>query len=131
LTLPSSVEAEVLLRLYSLRWKIELLFKMMKTFLNLRKVDDVNPDRASVSLYVSLISMTLLSFVTATIVDKEISLYKTSKAFIKNIRQFFDFINNKKKCAVSWLSEILGKIALKESRKNRPSTKRLLEVSYA
>lgn len=129
--LPSSVEAEVLLQLYRLRWQIELFFKMMKTFLNLRKIEAVNLYRARVSLYVSLIALTLLSFVTATVIDKEISLYKASKAFIKNVRVFFDFINNKKQCAVSWLASVLGRTALKESRKNRPSTKLLLEVSYA
>ena len=47
---------------------------MMKTFLNLRSVDSVNPHRASVSLYVSLIAMTLLSFIATTIVDKERNL---------------------------------------------------------
>jgi hypothetical protein len=128
--LPLSAEADVLLRLYSLRWQIELLFKMMKTFLNLKNVDSVNQHRASISLYVSLIAMTLLSLVATTIVDKEISLYKASKAFIKNIREFFNFINSKT-CAISWFKAVLCKFALKESRLKRPSTKLSLEASYA
>jgi hypothetical protein len=74
--------------------------------------------------------MTLLSFVTATIADKEISLYKASKLFVKNIREFFNFIN-KKVCAISRLRKILRKFAEKESRLRRPSTKHSLEVSYA
>lgn len=128
--LPSSVAADVLLRLYSLRWQIELLFKMMKTFLNLRNIDPVNQYRASVSLYISLIAMTLLSFIATTIIDKEISLYKASKALIKNIREFFNFINSKT-CALSWFRAILYKFALKESRLKRPSTMLSLETSYA
>lgn len=128
--LPLSVDADILLRLYSLRWQIELLFKMMKTFLNLRSADSVNQHRASISLYVSLIAMTLLSLVATTIVDKEISLYKASKVFIKNIRIFFNFINSKT-CAISWFKTVLCKFALKESRPKRPSTKHSLEASYA
>jgi len=128
--LPSSVEADVLLKIYSLRWQIELLFKMMKTFLNLRNIDAVNQHRVLISLYTSLISMTLLSFVANTLIDKEISLYKASKIFIKNIRTFFSFINSKN-CAISWLKEILGQFALKESRPRRPSTRLSLELSYA
>jgi len=127
--LPLSVEANILLKLYSLRWQIELLFKMIKTFLNLKKVDDVNPNRASISIYISLIAMTLLSYVVMTIIDKEISLYKASKILIKNIRKFFNLINGKKKYAVIWLREQISLFALKESRPNRPSTKLLLEAS--
>lgn len=129
--LPPTVEADILLQLYSLRWQIELLFKMMKTFLALRRIEDANQYRASLSLYVSLIAMTLLSLVVSTIVDEDISLYKAGKVFIKNGRRFFSFINDEKKHAVSWLSELLSRFALKESRKKRPSTKRLLELSHA
>jgi hypothetical protein len=129
--LPSSVEASVLLQFYGLRWQIELLFKMMKTFLNLRKVNEVNQYRAQLSLYISLIAMTLLSLVAMTIPGKEISLYKASKLFVKNIRVFINIINNKGECVISWLANQLSKFALKESRSHRPSTKRSLAEHYA
>lgn len=128
--LPLLVEADVLLQLYSLRWQIELLFKMMKSFMSLRCVDSANQYRASVSLYVSLIAMTLLSFAATTIIDKEISLYKASKIFVKNIREFLELLGGKI-CAISWFKKILCKFALKESRPKRPSTKLSLEASYA
>lgn len=129
--LPGEVEANILWQLYSLRWQIELLFKMMKTFLNLRKIENTNGHRACISLYISLITMTLLSWVAMTIVDQEISLYKASKLFINNIRVFFNLINNKKQCAISWLRDKLYKFALKESRPSRPSTRLSLETRYA
>lgn len=128
--LPQSVMPITLLQLYRLRWQIELFFKMMKTFLNLRKIDEVNQSRASISLYISLIAITLLSFIAMTIKDKEISLYKSAKIFVKNIRPFFDLIHNAQ-CAISWMRNLLSKFSLKESRPNRPSTKRLLEFNYA
>lgn len=128
--LPQSVKAQTLLQLYSVRWQIELFFKMLKTFLNLRTIDEVNQSRASISLYISLIAVTLLSFVAMTIQNKEISLYKSANVFVKNIRTFFDIIRNTE-CAISWMQNLLCKFALKESRPNRPSTKRLLEFNYA
>lgn len=127
--LPVSIEADILLKLYSLRWQIELFFKMMKTFLKLRAIDDVNEQRALISLHVLLIAIVLLSFVAMTIVDQEISLYKASKLFVKHVRDFMGYISNKKKCAISWLRELIGTFALKESRVNRPSTKLSLNRS--
>jgi hypothetical protein len=125
-----SVEADILLKLYSLRWQIELFFKMMKTFLNLRKVDSTNPNGALLSLYASLIGMTLLCFCVMTIAHEEISLYKAGKVFIKNIKEFF-YLMRIKQCAVTWITEILKKFALKESRPGRPSTKFILGAGYA
>lgn len=95
--LPVVIEGKVLLQLYSLRWQIELFFKMMKTFLKLRVIDDVNEQRALISLYVLLIAMVLLSFVAMTITDQEISLYKASKIFVKNARDFMEYISIRKK----------------------------------
>lgn len=129
--LPSSVEANTLLKLYRFRWQIELFYKMGKTFLKLRKINDTSQQRAMVSLYILLIATVLLSFVAINVIDKEISLYKASKVFIKNIREFFGYIGNGKKCAISWLRDLISKFAIKESRKNRPSTKHLLGANYA
>ena len=128
--LPHSVNPETLLNLYGARWQIELFFKMMKTFLNLRKIHDTNQSRASISLYISLIAVTLLSSVAMTMKGKEISLHKAASVFVKNVRVFFDIIHNAQ-CAISWMQNLLSKFALKESRSNRPSTKKLLEFSYA
>ena len=120
--LPHSVSPETLLNLYGARWQIELFFKMMKTFLNLRKIHDTNQSRASISLYISLIAVTLLSSIAMTLKSKEISLHKAASIFVKNVRVFFDIIRNAQ-CAISWMRNLLSKFALKESRPNRPSTK--------
>jgi hypothetical protein len=129
--LPSCVDVNTLLQLYRFRWQIELFYKMGKTFLKLRKIHDASQQRAMISLYILLIATVLLSFVVINIIDKEISLYKASKIFIKNIREFIGYIGNSKKCAVSWLQDLISKFAIKESRKNRPSTKHLLGANYA
>jgi cytochrome b561 len=123
--LPESINGDTLFTLYSLRWQIELFFKMAKTFLNLRKINHTNAYRALISLYVSLIAITLLGLISMTIIHKEISFYKAGKILKKNIRTFFDLINAKSN-AISWLAQKITAFALKETRLNRPSTRRKL-----
>lgn len=125
--LPASLDGETLLQIYSLRWQIELLFKMMKTFLRLRKIEHTNQYSTLISLYVSLIAAVVICLISASITDKEISLQKAGKFFIRNIRKFINYIRNGKQCVVDWLSEMLRKFALKESRQQRPSTKLKLQ----
>lgn len=124
--LPDLLTGDDLLKIYSLRWQIELFFKMMKTFFRLRKIEHTNQYSAQISLYVSLIAMTLLCMAAMSIIDKEISLYKSAKIFVRNIRAFVNCIRNCKQHAIEWLVSILRKFALKESRRNRPSTKQKL-----
>lgn len=123
--LTEPVDGDTLLTLYSLRWQIELFFKMAKTFLNLRKINHINSYRALISLYLSLIAITLLGLITMTITHKEVSLYKAGKILKANIRGFFDLIL-KQADPISWLAQKIKTRALKESRFNRPSTMRQL-----
>ena len=124
--LPLAMEGTVLLEVYRLRWQIELLFKRMKTFLNLRKVEDKNEHSALMSIYVSLIIMVLLSMATMETMGKEISLYKASHIFMNHLKDFLECIIYKRRCAFTWIRQLLNKFALKECRPRRPSTKQLL-----
>jgi hypothetical protein len=127
--LPDSLAGTDLLQFYSLRWQIELLFKMMKTFLRLREVEHRNQYSTQISIYSSLIAMVLLCMTSMSIVDKEISLYKAGKVFVRNIREFIGRMRKSKQSAIKWLRGILCRFALKESRPNRPSTKlKLLQL---
>ena len=65
--LPASLDGSILLQIYSLRWQIELLFKMMKTFFRLRKIEHSNQYSAQISLYISLIATVLLCLVSMSI----------------------------------------------------------------
>ena len=123
--LPESVNGDTLLTLYSLRWQIELFFKMAKTFLNLRKINHTNSYRTLISLYLSLIAIALLGLITMTITHKEVSLYKAGKILKANIRDFFDLIY-KQEDPISWLAQKIKIRGLKDARINRPSTKRQL-----
>jgi len=121
--LPPSLTGDKLQQLYSLRWQIELLFKMMKTFLRLRKIEHTNQYSSQISLYISLIAQVLICMISMSIVDKEISLYKAGKIFVRNVREFINRMRNCNQSAIKWLRSILSKFALKESRPNRLSTR--------
>lgn len=125
--LPLSVDARILLHLYSLRWQIELFFKMAKTFMKLKEMrEKTNREEALLCLYIKLIAIVLLSLVTMTLSDREVSLYKVSKIFLKHFREFIGCIGSEKICAVSRPRSYLQRFGIKESRAKRPSTQLLL-----
>lgn len=129
--LPGSVVPEALLTLYSLRWQIELFFKVIKTFLNLRDTTaERNPHKALISIYSSLIAAVLLTQCSLAIVDKEISLFKAAKTLVKHIKQFFKMMNSKRS-PIRWLIKKITRSAYKDSYPKRPTTKQLLGVPYA
>ena len=129
--LPMSATPIILLKIYSIRWQVELMFKMMKTFMNLRSIPESNLCRSHMSLYLSMITMVLLSLIVMTAQVVEISLYKAGRIFARNVREFFEYLNNRKKCAVSWLGSLFAQFALKESRPRRPSTKETVALRLA
>lgn len=125
--LSDEVETKNLLEIYRLRWQIELLFKMMKTFLQVRKIENSNEHGALMSLYVSLILVTLLSMTAMTIVGPEISLYKASRLLIYHLKDLLEGIIHKNRNVFIWFRGLLCKFALKERRARRPSTKQRLD----
>jgi hypothetical protein len=117
-----SLSGEDLLKIYRLRWQIELLFKMMKTWFQVRKIQASNQYRALITLYSALLAMAILCLTVMSIAEEEISLYKAGKIFVENIRNFINYFRTRKRYAFLWLKKLLCKFALKESRRNRPST---------
>jgi putative transposase len=57
--------------LYSLRWVVELLFKLLKSSCHLDHVDTSDPDALRTHIYASLLAATILSAVTAVAVEVE------------------------------------------------------------
>jgi RNA recognition motif-containing protein len=132
--LNTKVKPEDLLKLYSSRWQIELLFKAMKTFLKLRKINDVNQVRMQISFYLSMIAAAIVILVskavpaTTKLQDNklkinELSIYKMFKIISSNISKFIEYINKNIKYAIDFLVDLLTLYAKKESRPKRLSTK--------
>lgn len=129
--LPNNINANLVFHLYKLRWQIELFFKMMKSFFNLRKINHSNRSRMLLSVYASIIAMGLLSIVSSGLADIELSLYNAGKFFIKTFRQFISKVVTNPLMGASWISNILRKYAQKESRANRLSTlSKIMELQH-
>ena len=126
--LPSEVtDTNDFMNLYAMRWQVELFFKMMKQFMEIRRPNSTNRYRAMISIYSSLISIALLCSVVMTITDQEISLYKAAKIFLFDICGFFNSIIGKDRGVIGKLREKIMRYAKKESRKNRPCSMYKLE----
>lgn len=54
----------------------------------MRTITDSNAYKALCSIYISLIAATLLTQYVISIEEEEISLYKSAKIFVKNIKNF-------------------------------------------
>jgi Transposase DDE domain len=122
--LPIVITTEKICDLYYLRWQIELFFKALKSWFDLRSLNHSNEHRVALSLYVSLISIVLLSLLIMPISEKEISLYKASKLWKRKIGEFFfKLFKEDGENAISWLEGKLYQVALIESRRSRPSSK--------
>ena len=129
--LPDEVTPHTLLNLYGLRWQIELFFKLIKTFFNLRNTSvQQNPHKTLISIYSSLIAAVLLSQCALLIDNVEISLYKAAKIFAKHISRFVAAILSGND-PFSWIVSKILRCARKESTPKRPSAKQALGIAYA
>ena len=121
--LPETIKAEQINELYFLRWQIELFFKALKSWFDLRSLNQSNENRAAMFLYLSLISVALLSLLMMPTLEKELSLYKAAKLWKRKIGEFFKCFKENAEKAVSWLNEKLYQVALKDNQPNRLSSK--------
>ena len=129
--LPSSVTPDTLLMLYGLRWQIELFFKVIKAILKLGDIASYqNRHKTLICFYSSLVTAILLTLCSITIVNKEISLYKAAKYFVKHVKKFINDCLSEE-ASISLFIERITRVAIKESTPKRPTAKQALGASYA
>ena len=107
------------MNLYAMRWQIELFFKMMRQLMKIRRRNNTNRYRAMMSIYASLIAITLLCSAVMMITDREISIYKAAKIFLVGICDFCDAMMKNDRKKMTRLRETIYRHAKRESRKNR------------
>lgn len=128
---PTIRSANDFMTLYAMRWQIELFFKVTKQVMKIRRPNVKNRYRAMMSIYSSLIAVTLLCAVVMTITNREISLYKAAKTFLLGICDFFSSVMNNDQKKMGKLRDKIYRFSQKESRKNRLSTRGQLEAPHA
>ena len=125
--------------LYSVRWQVELVFKLWKSHCGLRLVAGVHRDRILVELYGKLIGAVLTHFLIAPLrmpaglTNREISPVKVRNVF----RRFARELNLCLHCPTEFqavLADMLAQIqrfGCKEKRKKEPNTCYALALASA
>jgi hypothetical protein len=121
--LPNIIKENQICDLYFLRWQVELFFKAIKSWFDLRSLNQSNVGRSAMFLYLSLISAVLLSLLIIPILERELSFYKAAKLWKRKIGEFFKLFKENAESAVSWLKGQLCLVTLKDSRPHRLSSK--------
>jgi hypothetical protein len=122
--------------LYSLRWQIEILFKVWKSIFRIHRIKKVKKERLDCHLYGTLISILISSSVTFKIRSllyqkekREISEYKTMyivKEALPNI--YIHLFKTHKKIFFDGLYDLIRKNGKKSKRWNKKSPFGILEA---
>lgn len=126
--------------LYSVRWQIELVFKLWKSHCGLRRVAGFRRERVLVELYGKLIGAILTHFLIApirmpdgTLNNREISPVKARKIFQRFARELNCCLNCPTKFQAT-LANMLSQIqrfGFKEKRKKEPNVCHALALASA
>lgn len=116
--------------LYRVRWQVELLFKLCKSYCGLKHIAGFRRERILVDLYSKLIGVVLTHFLlasrrmpTGTLGNREISAVKVRKIFRRFIRDLARALGQAKQTQ-DVLSQLLMRIerfGFKEKRSKRPN----------
>jgi len=126
----SMLSIEQVALLYRVRWQIELVFKLWKSFCGLRHVADLRRDRLLTELYARLIGVVLTHFLVAPLrmpfgrqANREISPVQVRKIFKRFARSLNKILTDFDQL-LDQLAEMLNHIRLfgfKQKRKKEPN----------
>jgi hypothetical protein len=126
--------------LYRVRWQIELVFKLWKSFCGLRHLASWRPDRILTELYARLIGVILTHFLLAPIrmpygpwANREISPVQVRKIFKRFARSLHKHLFNSKRL-VAELAEMFDHISLfgfKQKRLKKPNIGHALALTFS
>jgi hypothetical protein len=121
--------------IYTLRWQIELLFKLWKSEGQLDRVAGKRRERVLCEVYAKLIGMVIFHYLTAPVrwAERELSLVKALQIFRRYVDEMALALDN-----LPDLCNLLDKLtsrwqrfALKDKRRKRLSTCRQIELAAA
>ena len=121
---------------YSVRWQIELIFKLWKSHMKLDCISGYRKERILVQLYAKLIGLVLFQFVSMPVWQKDINIspVKSFKRFKEHIKEFVGTIDllEALKEVVEEIHSAMMEFAKREKRKKRLTTSQqlVLGVDY-
>jgi len=117
---------EEAVRLYRVRWQIELVFKVWKSEARLDRVAGKHRPRILCELYAKLIGVIIVQMLSSPLrwLKRELSLTKAYQCFQRLAMQFAQSLKDLPKLAevLTFLQERWAKFALKDKRKTHPSS---------
>jgi len=121
--------------IYTLRWQIELLFRLWKSEAELDRVAGHLRERVLCEIYVKLIGMVVFHYLTAPVrwTERELSPIKalqTMRRHVIEIAQAMDFLPDLH-IALTKLFHRWQRFALKDKRRTRSSTCHRIELAAA
>ena len=123
---PELLSPEEAVRLYRVRWQIELIFKVWKSEAQLDRVAGRRRPRVLCELYAKLIGVIITHVLSAPCrwLKRELSLTKAYQCFQRLALQFAQSLKDLPKLAeaLTLLQERWAKFALKDKRKTRVSS---------
>jgi hypothetical protein len=123
---PELLSLEEAVRLYRVRWQIELIFKVWKSEAQLDRVAGKHRPRILCELYAKLIGVIIVQMLSSPLrwLKRELSLTKAYQGFQRLALQFAQSLKNLPKLTemLTLLQERWAKFALKDKRKTRLSS---------
>ena len=137
---PDMLTIKQIATLYRVRWQIELVFKLWKSYCGLRRVADCRRERVLVELYAKLIGVVLTHFLIAPLrmpkiagTHREISPVKVRhifQRFARDLSRCLDDLHQFQKVLSNMLTHI-KRFGFREKRKKTPSTCRAIALVAA
>jgi IS4 transposase len=112
-------------RVYSLRWQVELLFKVMKSKLSMDEIKDINPNKVQLIIYSKLILLIIALVLLRSFQQTEISLFKAIDYYKEKFEVILEELIKGKWHKIKHCLLQIERFAKKSSRKNRLSSKQL------
>jgi len=126
--------------LYRVRWQVELVFKLWKSYCGLKRVVGLRRERVLVELYAKMIGLVLTHFLTAPLrmphgryANREISpvaVRKTFRRFARDLNRCLGHLASFQD-VLSDMSDHLARFGFKEKRKKRPNICHALDLVSA
>lgn len=135
-TTETQISNEDIHKIYSLRWQIELLFKLSKSLMHIDTIHSTKPARVVVETYGKFIGMMMLFLLCNPVRfhnKKELSFYKACKLLITRINDFVHAFSSlyRLKLFVKEFHEHLLLFAIKEYKsKNKIESRQLIGESF-
>lgn len=137
---PTRLPTLQVLRLYRVRWQVELLFKLWKSYAGMKHIGLWRRERILTELYARLIGCVLFHFVTSPLrlpdeswTGRELSAFKAHQILARFAQRLVDAVAQATDLTrlLTRLEADLLRFGLKQHRQKRPSTLQLLADSLA